>query len=107
MHFIGYNDSPNELGEPSGFWLFDDYDTMITALDTAESLNRTFDTMGAPTYSALFRDADGKGQLLFFLLVISAKPVRPRREILLDKAREWLETTPKKEKPPAMGGIFN
>ena len=91
MHFIGYNDSPHELGEPSGFWFFDNYDAMITALDTAESLNRTFDTMGAPTYSALFRDADGKGQLLFFLLVLSSKPVRARHEQLLDQAREWLD----------------
>jgi len=49
----GYNDSPDELGEPFGFWHFEEEAHMWGALTRSEGLNAAFETLGAPTYSAV------------------------------------------------------
>jgi hypothetical protein len=39
---IGYNESPEALGEPGGFWMFENYGAMWEAFAISESLNDAF-----------------------------------------------------------------
>ena len=89
---LGYNDSPEELGEPSGFWHFDDEDRMWGAFSRSEGMNAAFEVLGAPTYSAVLLARDADGYALFHLLVISVNPIHPREAELLAHAQAWLAT---------------
>jgi len=86
----GYNDSPDELGEPFGFWHFEEEAHMWGALTRSEGLNAAFETLGAPTYSAVLLATDAQGYALFHLLVISVNPIHPRQADLLAHAQAWL-----------------
>lgn len=87
---FGYNDSPADLGEPSGFWSFNAIDDLWASFTVSEQLNRTFDLLGAPTYSAVLMDTDEQGAVLYHLLVLSVKPIYPRQSQILEDARAWL-----------------
>ena len=87
---FGYNDSPDELGEPAGFWQFTNYDKMWATFEISESLNRAFAALGEPTYSAILLAIDSEGYLLFHLLVVSAQRIYPRELELIDSAKAWL-----------------
>lgn len=50
---FGYNESPEDLGEPHGFWQFEDYEALELAYETSTGLNDVFREMGAPTYSKI------------------------------------------------------
>jgi hypothetical protein len=87
---FGYNDSPDELGEPAGVWQFPNYDAMWATFEISESLNRAFDTLGEPTYSAILLAIDTEGYLLFHLLVVSAKRIYPRELEVIEGAKARL-----------------
>ena len=40
---LGYNDSPDELGEPSGFWHFSDEERMWGAFARSQGMNAAFE----------------------------------------------------------------
>ena len=88
---IGYNDSPEELGEPSGFWRFENYATLWQAFEASEQLNRAFDTLGDPTYSHILAGKDDAGVIIFHVLVLSTQAIYPRERELLAKAHAWLQ----------------
>jgi hypothetical protein len=90
---FGYNDSPEELGEPAGFWQFPDSAKMWSAFVISEDLNDGFESLGEPTYSAILMAADGDGYILFHLLVLSAKYIYPREQELIDAAKAWMLQT--------------
>jgi hypothetical protein len=87
---FGYNDSPEELGEPSGFWQFPSYAKMWGAFEISEGLNKTFDALGEPTYSAILLATDADGYILFHLLVLSVKRIYLREKELLESAKIWM-----------------
>lgn len=89
---VGYNDSPEVLGEPSGWWWFEDYSQMWATFEQSESLNRAFDVLGSPTYSAILWVTDEMGFVLFHLFVMSARPIHPRADALIDMAKGWVLT---------------
>jgi hypothetical protein len=87
---FGYNDSPEELGEPAGFWQFTDSAKMWSAFTISEDLNDGFDVLGEPTYSAILMATDGDGYILFHLLVLSTKLIYPREQEIIEAAKAWL-----------------
>lgn len=87
---FGYNDSPEELGEPAGFWQFPDTAKMWLAFTTSEDLNEGFELLGEPTYSAILMATDEDGYILFHLLVLSVKYIYPREKELLEAAKIWM-----------------
>ena len=87
---LGYNDSPDELGEPSGFWHFTDHAAMWGAFARSQGMNDAFEALGEPTYSAVLLATDADGYVLFHLLVISVEPIYPREVELVEQARGWL-----------------
>lgn len=87
---FGYNDSPEELGEPGGFWEFENYAALAAAYDRGSALDETFNTLGAPTYTYVIPAIDAQGYVVFHLLVISVQPVYVRQYDLLDKTVAWL-----------------
>ena len=87
---LGYNDSPDELGEPSGFWHFNDQAHMWSAFARSQGMNQAFETLGEPTYSAVLLATDHDGYALFHLLVISVEPIYPREAELVELAKGWL-----------------
>ncbi len=87
---LGYNDSPDELGEPSGFWHFNDEGHMWGAFARSQGMNEAFETLGEPTYSAVLLATDADGYVLFHLLVISVEPIYPREVELVERAKGWL-----------------
>jgi len=87
---LGYNDSPDELGEPSGFWHFNDEGHMWGAFARSQGMNEAFETLGEPTYSAVLLATDVDGYALFHLLVVSVKPIYPREAELIERAKGWL-----------------
>jgi hypothetical protein len=86
---FGYNDSPEDLGEPSGFWVFENYAALWSAFEISEELNQAFDQLGAPTYSAILWGVKDQ-RVEFQLFVMSVKPIRPRETELLAQARRWM-----------------
>ena len=87
---LAYNDSPEELGEPFGFWHFTDEGHMWGAFARSQGMNEAFETLGEPTYSAVLLATDPDGYALFHLLVISVEPIYPREAALLERAKGWL-----------------
>jgi hypothetical protein len=87
---FGYNDSPEELGEPSGFWRFTDDAKMWSAFTISKDLNEGFELLGEPTYSAILMATDDDGYILFHLLVLSTKRIYARERELIEAAKEWL-----------------
>jgi hypothetical protein len=87
---FGYNDSPEELGEPSGFWRFTDDTKMWSAFIISEDLNEGFELLGEPTYSAILMATDEDGYILFHLLVLSSKRIYPREQELIAAAKAWM-----------------
>ena len=87
---FGYNDSPEELGEPSGFWQFADDAKMWSAFVISEDLNDGFDALGEPSYSAILMATDEDGYILFHLLVLSVKRIYPRAQELIEAAKAWM-----------------
>ena len=87
---IGYNDSPEELGEPGGFWWFEDEDELWETFNLSQQLDAAFDQLGSPTYSAVLLIVDQRGSLVAHLLVISTEPVYGRQNELLVATIEWL-----------------
>jgi hypothetical protein len=88
---FGFNDSPAELGEPAGFWQFESHAKMWSAFEISENLNKTFDALGEPTYSAILMATDGDGYILFHLLILSTKFISIARENeAIDLAKQWL-----------------
>ncbi len=88
---LGYNDSPEALGEPSGFWQFEDYQKLWQAFEASEQLNRAFDTLGEPTYSRIVMATDDDGYILFHLLILSVQFISREREAqAIDSAKVWL-----------------
>ena len=87
---LGYNDSPDELGEPSGFWHFSDEGHMWSAFARSQGMNEAFETLGEPTYSAVLLATDADGYALFHLLVISVEPIYPREAERVEQAKGWL-----------------
>jgi hypothetical protein len=87
---IGYNESPEALGEPGGFWMFENYGAMWEAFAISESLNDAFVQLGEPTYSAILTAKDEAGHPRFHLLVLSVQPIYPRKDALLAEAQAWL-----------------
>jgi hypothetical protein len=78
------------LGEPGGFWMFENYGAMWEAFAISESLNDAFAELGEPTYSAILTAKYEAGHPRFHLLVLSVQPVYPRKDALLATARTWL-----------------
>jgi hypothetical protein len=87
---FGYNDSPNELGDPAGFWRYDDDDAMWSAFNRAQMLDDIFGKLGEPTYSAVLLATDADGYVIFHLFVISVQPIRPREALLIEAAQGWI-----------------
>jgi hypothetical protein len=88
---LGYNDSPAELGEPSGFWHFESSKRLWQAFEISESLNQTFDTLGEPTYSRIVLATDEDGYILFHLLILSVLFISREREVqAIELAKAWL-----------------
>jgi hypothetical protein len=88
---LGYNDSPAELGEPSGFWHFESYKRLWQAFEISESLNQTFDMLGEPTYSRIVLATDEDGYILFHLLILSVHFISREREThAIELAKAWL-----------------
>ena len=87
---MAYNDSPEALGEPGGFWWFHAEAEMWGALARSEGMNDAFEALGEPTYSAVLTATDDDGYVLFHLLVISVEPVHPREAALIEGAKQWL-----------------
>src|SRR5215213_1327094 len=87
---FGYNDSPEELGEPAGFWQFPDTAKMWSAFQISEDLNDGFESLGEPTYSAILMATDEDGYILFHLLVLSTKRIYPREQELIKAAKAWM-----------------
>ena len=87
---FGYNDSPNELGEPTGFWQFPDSAKMWSVFTISEDLNEGFEDLGEPTYSAILMATDGDDYILFHLLVLSTKRIYPREQELIETAKAWM-----------------
>ena len=88
---LGYNDSPDEMGEPGGFWHFTDQTAMWTSFSRSEGLNDAFETLGAPTYSAILIGTDANQYVTFHVLVISTQPIRPREADILAQTQAWLD----------------
>lgn len=94
---FGYNDSPAELGEPSGFWQFESYQKLWQAFEMSEVMNKTFDTLGEPTYSRIAIATDDEGYVLFHLLILSAKYISASRAgEAVDLAKAWVRERGKK-----------
>jgi hypothetical protein len=94
---IGYNDSPEALGEPGGFWLFANYAELWHAFTISESLNDAFTELGEPTYSRILTGTDSDGAIIFHVLVLSLHPIyQEQAQAILDKAVAWLKVVPKK-----------
>lgn len=87
---FGYNDSPAELGEPSGFWPIPDEMDMWRMFQRAQDMDKLFGDLGEPTYSAVLLASDADGYVLFHLFVMSVQPVRPREMLLIEAAQGWL-----------------
>jgi hypothetical protein len=50
---FGYNESPDELGGPKGFWHFANYEALEIAYRTSSSLDEVFQELGLVTYSKI------------------------------------------------------
>lgn len=88
---LGYNDSPEDLGEPSGFWQFENDRRLWQAFEVSESLNHAFDMLGEPTYSRIVLATDDDGYILFHLLILSVKFISIARETeAIELAKAWL-----------------
>lgn len=86
----GYNDSPEALGEPAGFWQFESYDALWQAFEIAQMLNKALDHLGASTDAHLLTGKDEDGFILFHLLVLSITPIYPRSHLLLQTCATYL-----------------
>jgi hypothetical protein len=88
---FGYNDSPKELGEPAGFWHFENHQALWHAFGISESLNEAFDTLGEATYSRIVMATDDDGYILFQLLILSVQFISIARETeAIELAKQWL-----------------
>jgi hypothetical protein len=89
---FGYNDSPQELGEPAGFWKFKNYRVLWGAFVVSEGLNDAFETLGEPTYSRILTATDDDGYILFHLLMMSVRFISREREAeAIALAKAWLQ----------------
>jgi len=90
---FGYNESPEDLGEPHGFWRFEDYEALELAYETSTGLNDVFREMGAPTYSKILWAIDPQAYTVFHVLILSTQgDLYGRQFELLDTAVAWLKT---------------
>lgn len=90
---FGYNESPEDLGEPHGFWRFEDYEALELAYETSTGLNDVFREMGAPTYSKIIWGIDQQAYTVFHVLILSTQgDLYGRQFELLDTAVAWLKT---------------
>jgi hypothetical protein len=103
---FGYNESPERLGPPVGFWRFDDDDAFHVARRTAIDLNGIFGELGAPTYCHDVLALDQNRRALFQLLILSVKDdLYPRQFDLMEQAVRWLQTQGYPDLDPADVGI--
>jgi len=90
---FGYNESPDELGGPKGFWCFANYEALEMAYQTSSSLDEVFQELGLVTYSKIVWVVDQRGNAIFHLLVISVRnDLYLRQYDLMEHAVEWLKT---------------
>jgi hypothetical protein len=90
---FGYNESPDELGGPTGFWRFASYEALEFAYQTSTSLDEVFQELGLVTYSKIVWVIDQKGNAVFHLLVLSARDdLYLRQYDLMEQAVGWLKT---------------
>jgi hypothetical protein len=88
---FGYNASPEELGEPSGFWHFENHQKLWHAFGISEALNEAFDTLGETTYSRIVMATDGDGYILFHLLILSVQFISRELEAhTIELIKTWL-----------------
>jgi hypothetical protein len=90
---FGYNESPDELGGPMGFWRFANYEALETAYQTSSSLDEVFQELGLVTYSKIIWVVDQQGNAVFHLLVLSvSNDLYLRQYDLMEHAVKWLKT---------------
>jgi hypothetical protein len=99
LGMFGYNENPQALGEPHGFWRFATYDEFETALERAQALDVVFTDLGAPTYSHYILGINARGQVVLHLLVIAIQPIYARQYDLLDQFLAWLADTEQRAVP--------
>jgi hypothetical protein len=89
---FGYNEAPAALGEPGGFWQFENYAALTAAYERSSELDQLFTRLGAPTYSHIIWGMDVQGVVILHLLVIATRPIYARQYDLLDQLVAWLNT---------------